>query len=587
MKNRLILLLSLLAVSTALFAAPARKGLVPRTQPDGTTIMVRLHGDEFGHWLTDASGNLLAKDSDGFLRPVADGGIAIRQNGERASARRAAANRRRAQRAGSSANFGSPRIPVILVGFKDLAFTKTAEQFDAMLNQRGYTDNDAIGSVYDYFNENSFGKFTPQFDVLGPVRTNYTMAYYGENISSDEDRKPEMALVHALLALDDQVDFSVYDNDHDGNVEFVIFYFAGYDEAQWGPDDAIWSHAWTLQASSEARDSSTYDGVKFCDYFCTAELYGNKGSTMCHIGTTCHEFSHTLGLPDFYDADYNRNGNAANTYDFDLMSNGSYNSEGTVPPYLNAEEVWEVGWLDEIPLLPGKGSYDLPAVNHSGAESYYAYQVNTTNSGEYFILETRSGPRWDKPLPSGMLAYHVDRSNTRVGNTTAIRSWDSNTVNNYSSHPCCYIIQPSNQSSTAEYSQSSMKPLVFPGSSGVTALDLYGWDGLANDLCLKDISYSGGSTSFVVKSTNSMEATGYGYILNPGNGVYQSGDSFELVFVAGDGNRVPDGNISWYFDDEPVSVSEITLTAGTHTVEAMFTTKEGKRKSVSLTLKVN
>ena len=91
MKNRLILLLSLLAVSTALFAAPARKGLVPRTQPDGTTIMVRLHGDEFGHWLTDASGNLLAKDSDGFLRPVADGGIAIRQNGERASARRAAA----------------------------------------------------------------------------------------------------------------------------------------------------------------------------------------------------------------------------------------------------------------------------------------------------------------------------------------------------------------------------------------------------------------------------------------------------------------------------------------------------------------
>ena len=31
------------------------------------------------------------------------------------------------------------------------------------------------GSVRDYFYDNSFGKFDPQFDVVGPVKVDYSM----------------------------------------------------------------------------------------------------------------------------------------------------------------------------------------------------------------------------------------------------------------------------------------------------------------------------------------------------------------------------------------------------------------------------
>ena len=283
-KNIILTVVAFLFTALSLLAGPAYPGKIIYTQPDGSKINIYLHGDEFGHWATDDAGNILEQDADGYWR--ISGSLNRSTLGslqEAAAVKRAAAAQARAEYAqkAQSNNFGSPKIPVILVGFSDKAFSKTNAEFSAMLNTPGYSVNNAIGSVWDYFNENSFEAFTPVFDVLGPVTLDNNMAYYGGNDNSGNDKLPEMALVHAAQKLDSSVNFAQYDNDGDGTVEFVIFYFAGYDEAQNGGSNCIWSHAWYLSSSSNARNSRTFDNVKLDRYFCTAELKGSSGSTMC------------------------------------------------------------------------------------------------------------------------------------------------------------------------------------------------------------------------------------------------------------------------------------------------------------------
>jgi M6 family metalloprotease-like protein len=509
MKKNIILIFVLLFSSLSLLAGPAYPGKITYTQPDGSKINLYLHGDEWGHWATDDAGNILEQDADGYWR------ISSRLTRttlgafqEAAAQKRAAAAQVRAEYAqkASSANFGSPRIPVILVGFSDKAFTKTTAQFNSFFNTSGYSENNAIGSVWDYFNENSFGQFTPQFEVLGPVTLDNNMAYYGGNKSNGDDQRPEMALVEAAQKLDATVNFSRYDNDGDGTVEFVIFYYAGYDEAQGASSSAIWSHAWYISSGGHAsNDDRKFDGVYLNRYFCTAELKGSSGSTMCSIGTTCHEFAHTLGLPDFYDADYSTNESAASMYSLSLMASGSYNVNSTTPPYFNSEELTEIGWLSAIPELSAAGNYTLPAVNYPGATQYSAYKTKTSVNNEYFVYECRRGQRWDAGIPTGMLVYHVDKSTNRVsGNITAASTWSSNSVNNYGAHPCCYVVPAAKPSQTTVYSGSAY---MF-GSGSYKTYQPMAWDGNTTGFSFTNITYANNVVTFTLSNGNILGISG-------------------------------------------------------------------------------
>ena len=317
-----------------------------------------------------------------------------------------------------------------------------------------------------------------------------------------------MALVHAAQALDATVDFSRYDNDGDGTVDFVMFYFAGYDEAQGGGTDCIWSHAWYLSSSWNAWNQRTFDGVKLDRYFCTAELKGKSGSTMCSIGTTSHEFAHTLGLPDFYDADYSTNGTAASMYAFDLMSSGNYNGNSTTPPYFSAEELYEVGWLSAIPEMATSGVVTLPAVNYPGATAYSACMTPADVEGEYFVYEVRGGQRWDAPLPTGMMVYHVDKSaNIVSGSVTAASTWNANSVNNYSAHPCCYVVPAADPTRTSVYSGAAAN-FFFPGASQVHNYAPTAWSGEGIGYQLTGISYANQTVTFNVSNSNLTGVSG-------------------------------------------------------------------------------
>ena len=139
---------------------------------------------------------------------------------------------------------------------------------------------------------------------------------------------------------------------------------------------------------------------------------------MASIGTFCHEFSHCLGLPDFYDTGAGTN---YGTGEWDILCNGPYNGPmglGWVPAGYTAYERWFAGWLEPTVLERDSIISDLEPINEEGG-AYLIY--NDNHKDEYYILENRNQTRWDTYVPSsGLLIYHVDYD---------AKQWAGNTVN--------------------------------------------------------------------------------------------------------------------------------------------------------------
>lgn len=581
-------------------AIPARPGKFTATQPDGTKIVLQMHGDEFAHWMTDALGRVVRQEEDGFYRVVSeDEAVRLRRG---APARRATAARTRASRAREHVAIGQKHFLVILVEFKDLSFSVSEDPqaaFTALLNENGYSVNGGTGSARDFYKDNSHGVFEPIFDVYGPVKLEKDCRYYGGNDYQGNDKAPEDAIIEGCQALDDEVDFSVYDNDGDGKVDLVFMYYAGKNEAEGGSSNTIWPHQWEL---SSAGKSLTLDDVAFDSYACTSELSGYSGDKMCGIGTACHEFGHAMGLPDFYDVDYSSNGQSAGLFFFSPMDSGSYNNDGRTPPYFNFEERILLGWLDESAYreFPKSGSYTLPSVQDN-----IAYRTPTDQDGEYFVYECRDSNGWDAGLSAhGLIVYHVDKSDRLVTvydaygskqNVAASRLWshwdEYNAINENGSHPCFYIVPAADQDNLLfghelymgdYYFNESYSPQIpFPGSEKVTSYTPVSWNGEEGPVSFGEIAYA--NDLVTLRATVSTGDLDYLTIADAGS--WKAGDRFTFDLVCPEGVAAP-ASVVWYYDDEPAGAGSVTLTSGPHTIEARLVSADGRQEVLTLEITV-
>ncbi len=587
-------ILIILAFSLSLMAKPARPGFFPYTQPDGSTVLIQQHGDEWGHWTTNKAGQVVRMDEDGFYRVVEGVTADI--------AAQAASIRRRARRQMASASrskapiaLGQKHFLLVMVEFSDLSFKidNPGQTFSDMLNQPGYSANGADGSARDYYYENSHGVFEPIFDVYGPIQLSQKMSYYGANDSSGNDKNPEQAVKEACEAIDDIVDFSDYDLDGDGEVDLVYLVYAGKGEADGGSANTIWPHQWEL---SFAGINLILDGKKISRYACGSELNGS--GNLDGLGTICHEFGHAMGLPDFYDTDYDTNGQGRTLLDYSLMDSGSYNNDGWTPPYLNMEERILLGWLQEDAILEfsNNGSYTLESVQNN-----IGYKIPTDMEGEYILLECRNKQGWDKYIPAaGLIAYHVDKSSRKisingVGSVSADDLWSNwgyyNAINENGSHPCFYVVASASPYSCSYgmqyysgygyYYAAADTDLPFPGGENVTSYVPKSWNDVETDISLSEIGYSGDKATFKVSGVVTA-GLDYPVISNAGN--YTAGQSFPLAL------ELPDGyvaaSVEWTLDGASVSGPSVTLTAGSHVIEAEITTESGHKDIATLEITV-
>ena len=412
--KKLLCCLSVIVFSVSLWAVTATPDPFAVTQPDGTTIMVRLVGDEYHAYYTTEDGTPLRRLDNGFF--VEDYTVKEEFAG--------VAAQRRAKAIGPRENAtrfpltGSPKSLVLLVGFNDLPFDQSLEDFDKLLNQSGYDYNGATGSCRDYFIAASDSLFQPQFDVYGPYTVKGNVADYGAESGGNHDKDPVSMVIDAcLLAAENGVDFDEYDTDNDGVLDNVFIYYAGHNQAEGASANTIWPHK-----HSVASRNIKVDGKYLATYACTSEYSGSAGTRRASIGTFCHEFGHVLGLPDLYDTGYSH----YTVANWDIMCSGNYNNNGRTPPTYSAYERFFLGWLQPEQLTE-KGQHSLEPLQESNqayllADRTHNLNGDNPNPNEFFMLEYRTKTGWDTYLPgSGMLVWHIDY---------LASAWYSNTPNN-------------------------------------------------------------------------------------------------------------------------------------------------------------
>lgn len=450
MKRYLITFVVALSAITAT-AVPAKRGQWRMiTLADGTQVRVELRGDEYAHYMADADGNCYAANELGTYE-VAD----IKELSERAASRRSKANgmrKAKARKANNNGGYhGTKKGIIILAEYTDVKFIEDdpLTTFYKIANQTGYSEGSFKGSVRDYFSDQSNGDFILDFDVLGPIPLEYSQSYYGQNDARGDDMHPGEMVKEACKAVDDQVNFADYDWDNDGYVDQVYVIYAGMGEADGGSTSTIWPHEWDLYSATGSI--LTLDGVKISTYACGSELNGS-GNT-CGIGTLCHEFSHCLGFPDFYDT--RTNGTNFGMDSWDLMDYGSYNNNGYRPSGYTSYEKWWAGWLTPIELdLNTLDVTNMKPLSEHG-DAYVIYNDSRKSlgiEGEYYLLENRQLTGWDASLGGkGLLVLHVDYD---------AYSWNSNVVNNTTSRQRCTIIAADNS-----YSHSTLSGDTYPYGS--------------------------------------------------------------------------------------------------------------------------
>lgn len=491
-------------------ASPAYRFTHQVRQSDGTTLVITRAGDEHFSYYTTTDGVPVVKAENGdfcyarFLnsgrlgsteriahekavRTPAELGVAdlvMAEFTQRMSQSAPLMRYSIGRQSDASVNaIGAKHIPVILVQFSDIKFmeTNTVEKFTAHFNGENYTDEGGPGSVRDYFIQQSDSLFQPTFDIIGPVTLSKNAAYYGQNNRNGSDMHDGEMIAEALtLALNGGTDFTPYAEN--AAVPFVAIIYAGYGEQacdtsmlkgtvyeSTGADNTVW-------AKYRPSLNATNGSITFLAALCTNEVgnYDLKGAKIDGIGTFCHEFSHALGLPDFYGP----SGVFGLDY-WDIMDYGQFVNYGVMPVGYSAYERNFMGWLDIDTLQTVKQGVKLNPLASSGEKrAYKIINPQSTNGQEYYILENRQRSNWfHRNFGYGMLIYHVDYLES---------AWTGGTVNTVKSHqritllPADGVLTPA--SSVTSFNQ--YRGDLFPGYLGVTSL--------TNETTPCDTAYYGG-----------------------------------------------------------------------------------------------
>jgi len=405
MKNTYLILFTLLCLACHAVAAPAYPGWITCIQPDSTAIELRQLGDEFYHYWINRDGQEMVQNEDGYW--VVD---SIQLTPEQRQSRRAASPMLQSAEERKASASRPSRVLVILMNFTDRTMQPkhTHDFFYNMLNQL-----DSV-SVREYFKQSSDGNYIPQFDVFGPFTSDSAMAYYGANNEAGNDLRVGCLIHEACLkAHETGCNFANYDENKDGTVDNINVIFAGYSEASGGGANCIWPNQWNLKDCRNCGGKYYLDGKRLLTYSCSAELRGSSGANSAGIGTFCHEFSHIVGMPDYYDTKYGDNyKNDMTPGCWSIMDAGNYNNNGQSPPLYSVFDKCYMGWASTPALLAKNDSIN---VTMPYGTAYSRTITGTTTAKPYtstdtiYYLENRPKTGFfDIGLPyGGMLIWRV------------------------------------------------------------------------------------------------------------------------------------------------------------------------------------
>lgn len=286
-------------------------------------------------------------------------------------------------------------------------------------------------------------------------------------------------IAEACKGVSTKVNFADYDQNNDGYVDLVYVIYAGYSESINGnSSDCLWPKS-GINKFYEPGTSNLLElnGKKICRYGINNELNATptvvnnqfKGMPLLNgIGLFCHEFSHTMGLPDLYPTVEASKVDNQNPEYWDLMDGGEYTYSGYFPTPYSPWEMDVMGWTAPFELGDEAKQVNL----YSYANSRTAYKINGEND-EYLLIQNIQTEGWwrgiAKAFKTGMLVWRIDYPYTTV-------SLD-NRLNNEKGKPNVmivpadgYVISAYNKQRTDDEYKESLQGDPFPGATNKTEL---------------------------------------------------------------------------------------------------------------------
>lgn len=470
------LLLTLLAIAPVPFYAVPAFNKKQVIIVDGDSVIIYLRGDENCKFAVDDSGyTLLSVDDEWRYAEINQYGeivpspykivseckkdvktIEFLNSIKKGLTPKGRSAQRVQQTLSNAPAIGSRRVLVILMQFPDKIFTKSNTDFSRLFNEENYSEDGAVGSVYDYYKWASYGQLDLHSDIVGPYTSKNMMSYYGRNSGTGgNDQNPYELFEEAVNEACKTIQLSDYDANGDGYVDNIHIIYAGYGEEAGASSDAIWAHEMTFSPI-------TVQGMLINKYSCAPELRGNRGTGISRIGPHCHEIGHALGAMDYYDTNYETGGNYPGTGKWDIMASGSWNDDGISPADFNPYvKIHDFGWTDPQTLILNEKN-DIKTSSQEGN----IYKVATPIQNDYFLLEYRDGKVFHAAEPGkGLLIFHIgpqlqSKSRTNTINTTYPQQ--------------CYVVCASSSyrkpsSSSNSYGNINSAGCPYPGTSHNTS----------------------------------------------------------------------------------------------------------------------
>lgn len=464
MKKVLLTFLILFITVASINAAKSTGEPRAFVQPDGTTLMVRLLGDEHFSWYQTMDGVLLKRAGKAFYiaKTMSDGTLANtgiiahnldnRKNVESVAAKAQNKSLFFAERNDTDAKAkamkksidgypqkyfcphkGEVRIPIIMMEFAktdsdEVKFTFGKEVFEEYFNgteKSAYSSKtrfQGYSSVSQYFRDASYGELNMVFDLYGPYTTDKGHDYYGHH-DGDGYTGPHNSfdlLKEAYTKADADIDFSKYDSDNDGRVDMVYVLYAGTGTNISHNENDFWPSCYYTSNSYATKDGKNINVIgganEIAQYNVTID--GETKNLRAGIGVTCHEMSHGMGLPDLYwtlrSTPYDDEGyvdyNNCGPEDWDLMDGGENLYNAMWPCQYAAWERDVMGWITTEELTEPSDVTIYP-LNKDGGKAYRV--TNPNNAREYYIIENYMDDEWNyyvtnKRYGSGLMISHIN-----------------------------------------------------------------------------------------------------------------------------------------------------------------------------------
>ncbi|MDH7492691.1 MAG: M6 family metalloprotease domain-containing protein [Candidatus Saccharicenans sp.] len=316
---------------------------------------------------------------------------------------------------------GQVKVLAILIAFQDYAPITSAD----FIAQKLFGTEDVYDPTYPYETMRAYYSRASysQLDIQGNVLGWYTTAYNRSQV--EETTQGRQTLIKEVLNYYDSQghDFSQYDNDNDGYVDYFLVFWTG--------PHGEWASFWWGYQTTFSDTSYVLDGKRLRRYSWQWELY-NYPYGQFTPQVAIHETGHALGLPDYYDYDASV-GPKGGLGGFDMMDASVYDH--------NAFSKFVLDWLTPAVFSSGSQVYTLRASgDYPEALIFFPGAVSGDIFNEYFLVQNRYATRNDSRLVSinggdvGLAVWHVD---------ARLNSYGTNFLydNSYTEHKLLRLVQ--------------------------------------------------------------------------------------------------------------------------------------------------